>query len=76
MPFVRVFLSFETSAGIVKGELFKGKFYPTDAGIAVLKSLYVIEDDLQDGLQVDAAGWIKIPLSDPFYGSPEYRLTF
>ena len=62
---------FETSKGVVRGTLEDDVFKPDQAGLETIEELYNI--DPHDSMNV-AKGWVSIPLNDPFYGSPEYKI--
>lgn len=60
---------FETSLGWVKGVIMNDFFYPQE-GMEFIKKLYITGSD-QFEVSED---WVMIDLSDPYYGTPEYKL--
>lgn len=48
-------------------------FQPSDKGAAIIRLMYIVEDNDMMHMPIEGA-WVKIPLSDGYYGYPEYKL--
>lgn len=63
---------FETSRGWVKGIILNDRFYPQE-NADYITSLFQIAYSLSAGFEIKDE-WVRIELSDPYYGTPEYKL--
>lgn len=66
---------FETSLGMCYGINNNGKVTFTDESSKILNKLYQLNTYNNTEHKIDHK-WLKLELSDPHYGSPEYKIVY
>lgn len=66
---------FETSLGMCYGFNNDDNISFTDASCKILNKLYELNSYNGAEHKIDHK-WLKLELSDPYYGSPEYKIVY